>query len=269
MPRNVRTRTQLTQRISLNMPIVSAAMDTVTESELAIALAREGGVGVLHKNMSIENQVAEVKLVKRSESGMIVDPITLTPESHLGEARHLMAKYSIGGIPVTDATGRLVGIVTNRDLRFEHENGKLLSEIMTQNGLIVAPIGTTLEQAEELLQQHKIEKLPVVDQDGLLKGLITFKDIEKKKQFPDACKDDLGRLRVGAAVGVTEDVLQRVAMLMAVDVDFITIDTAHGHSERVLETVYEVKSNFRDLDVIAGNVATAKATEDLLSRWYF
>ncbi|NND72678.1 MAG: IMP dehydrogenase [Rhodothermales bacterium] len=264
MPRNVQTVTQLTRNIQLNIPIVSAAMDTVTESDMAIALAREGGVGVLHKNMAIENQAAEVKRVKRSESGMIMDPITLTPDSHVGEARHMMARYSIGGIPVTDPDGRLVGIVTNRDLRFEHENNKLLSEIMTKEGLVVAPIGTTLEQAEDLLQRHKIEKLPVVDQEGLLKGLITFKDIEKKKQFPFACKDEHGRLRVGAAVGVTADVLERVAMLVEVGVDFVTIDTAHGHSERVIETVYEVKTNFPDVDVIAGNVATATATEDLI-----
>ena len=264
MPRNVKTTTKLTRNIHLNIPIVSAAMDTVTESDMAIALAREGGVGVLHKNMTMENQVAEVKRVKRSESGMILDPITLTPDSHVGEARHMMARYSIGGIPVTDADGRLVGIVTNRDLRFEHENNKLLSEIMTHEGLVVAPMGTTLEQAEDLLQRHKIEKLPVVDQEGLLKGLITFKDIEKKKQFPNACKDQHGRLRVGAAVGVTEDVLERVSQLVGVEVDFVTIDTAHGHSERVIETVYEVKTNFPELDVIAGNVATAEATEDLI-----
>ncbi len=265
MPRNVSTRTRLTRNIELNIPIVSAAMDTVTESEMAIALAREGGVGVLHKNMSIEDQVAEVKQVKRSESGMILDPITVSPTSHVGEARHLMAKYSIGGIPVIDENGKLVGIVTNRDLRFEHVNNRIISEVMTQNGLVVAPEGTTLELAESLLQKHKIEKLPVVDDDGLLKGLITFKDIQKKKQFPHACKDSHGRLRVGAAVGVTEDVLERVSMLVQAGVDFVTIDTAHGHSERVIETVYEVKTHFPSLDVAAGNVATPQATEDLIA----
>lgn len=265
MPRNVSTRTRLTRRIELNIPIVSAAMDTVTESEMAIALAREGGVGVLHKNMSIGDQVAEVKKVKRSESGMILDPITLTPESHVGEARHLMARYSIGGIPVVNEAGKLVGIVTNRDLRFEPENNKILSEVMTHDGLVVAPEGTTLELAEDLLQKHKIEKLPVVDQEGLLKGLITFKDIQKKKQFPNACKDQHGRLRVGAAVGVTEDVLERVGLLVQAGVDFVTVDTAHGHSERVIETVYEVKTNYPDIDVAAGNVATAQATEDLIA----
>ncbi len=245
MPRSVSTQTFLTRRIELNMPLVSAAMDTVTEAEMAIAIAREGGVGVLHKNMSIVQQADEVRRVKRSESGMILDPITLSPGSTVGDARQLMARFSIGGIPVIDEDGRLIGIVTNRDLRFQHDNTVRLSNAMTTTGLITAPIGTTLQTAEALLQEHKIEKLPVVDETGLLRGLITFKDIQKKRQFPNACKDEHGRLRVGAAVGVTPDLLDRVAAIVEAGVDFLTVDTAHGHSEGVLEAVFKVKSDFR------------------------
>ena len=264
MPRDADTSTRLTRRIRLNIPLISAAMDTVTEAEMAIAMAREGGVGVLHKNMSIEKQAAEVRRVKRSESGMILDPITLNPTDTVADARALMARYSIGGIPVVDADGRLVGIVTNRDLRFHHGSAVRLESMMTKNGLVTAPVGTTLDQAEAILQEHKIEKLPVVDSDGYLKGLITFKDIQKKRMYPNACKDDHGRLRVGAAVGVTPDTLQRVQALCDAEVDFVTIDTAHGHSEGVLNMVRAVRERFPDLDIVAGNVATAQGTLDLI-----
>ena len=265
MPRNVSITTRLTRRITLNMPLLSAAMDTVTESEMAIAMAREGGVGVLHKNMTIEQQATEVRRVKRSESGMILDPITLTPDDRVADARAMMARFSIGGIPVVDANSHLVGIVTNRDLRFQIDNNILLREMMTNEDLITAPMGTTLEQAEAILQAHKIEKLPVVDDHGNLKGLITFKDIEKKRRYPNACKDQHGRLRVGAAVGVTADVLDRVEALAEAGVDFVVVDTAHGHSEGVLRTVTLVKEAVNGVDVIAGNVATREGTEDLIA----
>ena len=264
MPREVDTSTQLTRNIRLNIPLLSAAMDTVTESEMAIAMAREGGVGVLHKNMSIADQAAEVRRVKRSESGMILDPITLQPDQTVGDARQMMARYAIGGIPIVNEDGRLVGIVTNRDLRFQIDNEEALASMMTSDGLVTAPVGTTLDQAEALLQSHKIEKLPVVDDDGYLKGLITFKDIQKKRKYPHACKDEHGRLRVGAAVGVTHDVIDRVQALVEAGVDFVTVDTAHGHSEGVLRTVRKVKQRFPSLDVIAGNVATASGTRDLI-----
>ena len=237
MPREVDTRTRLTREIELNIPLLSAAMDTVTESELAIAMAREGGVGVLHKNMSIERQAAEVRRVKRSESGMILDPITLSPHHTVGDARAQMARFHIGGIPVVDETNRLVGIVTNRDLRFHQDNRVELRDVMTSEGLITTRKGTTLEEAEAVLQRHKIEKLPVVDAEGYLEGLITFKDIEKKRKYPDACKDGHGRLRVGAAVGVTGDTGERVQALVDANVDFVVVDTAHGHSEGVLMMV--------------------------------
>ncbi len=265
MPRNVSTETLLTRNIPLHIPLVSAAMDTVTESDMAIAIAREGGVGVLHKNMSIERQAEEVRRVKRSESGMILDPITLRPDSTVGDARQLMARYSIGGIPVVDADGRLVGIVTNRDLRFQNDSSVPLTDAMTSSGLVTAPLGTTLRTAEALLQQHKIEKLPVVDETGQLRGLITFKDIQKKRQFPNACKDEHGRLRVGAAVGVTADLLDRVSAIAAAGVDFVTVDTAHGHSEGVLEAVFKVKTEFPSTEVVAGNVATAEGASDLIA----
>ncbi|MEX0821650.1 MAG: IMP dehydrogenase [Rhodothermales bacterium] len=264
MPRDVSTVTQLTARITLNVPLMSAAMDTVTESSMAIAIAREGGVGVLHKNMSIEMQAAEVRRVKRSESGMILDPITLHPEDTVADARALMARFHIGGIPVVDAEDRLVGIVTNRDLRFTHEGREKLRSMMTKDHLVTAPIGTTLDEAEALLQEHKIEKLPVVDDEGYLKGLITFKDLEKKRKHPNACKDEHGRLRTGAAVGVTPDVLDRVTALEEAGVDFIVVDTAHGHSEGVLRTIERVKEASERIDVIAGNVGTAAATEDII-----
>lgn len=265
MPRDVSTKTWLTPRIELNVPLLSAAMDTVTEAEMAIAVAREGGVGVLHKNMSIERQAAEARRVKRSESGMILDPITLHPEDTVADARSMMARFHIGGIPIVDADHRLTGIVTNRDLRFQRDGKEELRSMMTQGKLITAPVGTTLELAEAILQEHKIEKLPVVDEQGYLKGLITFKDLEKKRKHPHACKDEHGRLRVGAAVGVTADVLDRVSALIEAGIDFVVVDTAHGHSEGVLRTVEKVKNFSDELDVIAGNVGTAEATEDLIS----
>jgi len=264
MPRDVSTATDLTKNIRLNIPLISAAMDTVTESDMAIAMAREGGVGVLHKNMSIERQAAEVRRVKRSESGMILDPITLSKVETVADARAMMARFSIGGIPVVSEDDILEGIVTNRDLRFQLEGDMKLADIMTPAPLITAPQGTTLEEAEALLQANKIEKLPVVDDSNKLTGLITFKDIQKKKQFPNACKDEHGRLRVGAAVGVTSDVLDRVEALVNAEVDFVALDTAHGHSIGVLDTVKRVKDAFPTLDVIAGNVATAEATLDLI-----
>ena len=263
MPRDVDTSAMLTPRIKLNVPLISAAMDTVTESKMAIAIAREGGVGVLHKNMSVEQQAAHVKRVKRSESGMILDPITLHPEDPVHKAREQMSRYSIGGIPIVDANGKLVGIATNRDLRFVEDGSVLLKHVMTDEGLITAPIGTTLKEAEETLQQYKIEKLPVIDEAGHLKGLITFKDIEKKRKYPTACKDEHGRLRVGAAVGVTPDVLDRVKALSDSDVDFVIVDTAHGHSQGVIDTVKKIKNAFGNLEVIAGNVATTEGAKDL------
>ena len=264
MPREVRTQTRLTRNLTLNIPLVSAAMDTVTEADLAIAMAREGGVGVLHKNMPAELQAREARRVKRSESGMILDPIVLRPVDTVGDARSRMARYSIGGIPVVDDDRKLVGIVTNRDLRFQPDNDVLLRDIMTTDGLITAPVGTTLEQAEATLQEHKIEKLPVTDEAGFLKGLITFKDIQKKKKHPHAAKDEFGRLLVGAAVGVTPDTHERVAALAEAGADFVVVDTAHGHSEGVLRMVETIKADFDGLDVIAGNVATPQGTEDLI-----
>ena len=265
MPRAVAITTQLTRKISLNIPLLSAAMDTVTESRLAIAMARLGGVGILHKNMSVQQQADEVRRVKRSESGMIMDPITLNVEACVGDARALMARYSIGGIPVVDDAGRLAGIITNRDLRFQEENSAPVKDIMTSEGLITASIGTTLEQAETILQRHKIEKLPVVDDQQFLRGLITFKDIDKKRRHPNACKDEHGRLRVGAAVGVTPDCLERTDALVKAGVDFVVVDTAHGHSEGVLNTVERIKTHRSDLEVLAGNVATRKGTLDLIA----
>ena len=265
MPRQVDTSSWLTPRIKLNVPILSAAMDTVTEADMAIALAREGGVGVLHKNMSIEEQAAEVRRVKRSENGMILDPITISPHDTVADARDKMSHYSIGGIPVVDESDKLVGIVTNRDVRFELNGDTPIREMMTEEDLVTVPVGTTLDEAERILQQHKIEKLPVVDDEEYLKGLITFKDIRKRRKHPNACKDDHGRLRVGAAVGVTSQVEDRVSALVEVGVDFVVVDTAHGHAEGVLETVDEVSSRFGDeVEVIAGNVGTAEGTHDLI-----
>ncbi|HET8644183.1 MAG TPA: IMP dehydrogenase [Vicinamibacteria bacterium] len=256
--------TQLTRAIRMQMPITSSAMDTVTEHRLAIALAREGGVGFIHKNMSIEAQAAEVDKVKRSESGMIVDPVTVAPDAPVAEALALMAKYRISGVPVTVGS-RLVGILTNRDLRFETRTHLQVSELMTKDDLITVPVGTTLEQAKEILHHHKVEKLLVVDRDYNLKGLITVKDIQKQIKYPNACKDSLGRLRVGAAVGVSADVLDRVAALVEAKVDVVAVDTAHGHTRKVLDTVAAIKSRFPDLEVIAGNVGTFEGAAELIA----
>lgn len=264
LPRDVDTRIRLTPNLTLNVPIISAAMDTVSEYRLAIALAREGGIAILHKNMSIEDQAEHARLVKRSESGMIVDPVTLKKGATVKEARALMRKQKIGGIPIVNDAGILIGIVTNRDLRFESAMNKKLGEIMTHEDLITAKEGTNLKQAEEILQQHKVEKLPIVDNNNKLVGLITFKDIEKKMNFPNACKDDMGRLRVGAAVGVTADTMDRVDALVAASVDVITVDTAHGHSQGVLDTIKNIKSVYPDLNVIGGNIATRAAAEALV-----
>jgi IMP dehydrogenase len=264
LPREVDVSTKLTRNIKLNIPLVSAAMDTVTESEMAIAIAREGGIGIIHKNMSIEKQASEVDKVKRSESGMILNPITLTPDRKVRDALEIMSTYRISGIPIVDSNGKLVGIVTNRDLRFEPDPDAEISRYMTNSNLITAPVGTTLEEAEKILQRYKIEKLPVVDKNGYLKGLITFKDIQKKKKYPNACKDELGRLRVGAAVGIRSDTIERVEELKKVGVDVIVIDTAHGHSKGVIEMLKKIKKKFPELDVIAGNVATGEATLDLI-----
>lgn len=256
LPREVNISTQFTRNIRLNAPIVSAAMDTVTEQSLAIAIARQGGIGIIHKNMTIDQQAEQVRFVKRSEAGMIIDPITLRPDANVDEARELMRKHSIGGIPITDKTGKLLGILTNRDLRFEANPGRLVKELMTKKNLVTTAQGTTLEQGRQILQQHKIEKLPVVDDNFHLVGLITYKDILKGVNFPNACKDTYGRLVVGAAVGVTHDLLERVQKLVNVGVDVICIDTAHGHSKGVLDAVKEVKGHFPDLQVVGGNVAT-------------
>ena len=264
MPRDASTASRITRNIAVNVPLVSAAMDTVTEANMAIAMARAGGVGVLHKNVIPEQQAAFVRRVKRSESGMIQDPIVLRPAHTVGDARQRMAHYHIGGIPVVDESGQLVGIVTNRDLRFEHAHDRPLAEVMTAAPLVTAPVGTTLDEAEAILQEHKIEKLPVTDEGGALRGLITFKDIQKKKKHPNACKDEFGRLRVGAAVGVGGDAFERVAALAEAEVDFVVVDTAHGHSEGVLGAVERIKAEYPDLDVVAGNVATPEATEDLI-----
>jgi IMP dehydrogenase len=264
LPRETDVSTKLSRHIRLPVPLISAAMDTVTESGLAIALAREGGIGILHKNMSIEQQARQVDVVKRSESGMIRDPITMRVDQTVGDALALMAKYQISGIPITNDNGQLIGIVTNRDLRFEPNRALKVSEVMTNGDLITAPVGTTLDRAERILQKHKIEKLPVIDKARQLRGLITFKDIQKKKRHPNACKDEHGRLRVGAAVGVTADTLDRVAALVKAGVDVVIVDTAHGHSRGVLEMITRVKQRFPECELIAGNVGTAEAARDLI-----
>ena len=263
LPNDVSTATQLTRGITIDIPIVSAAMDTVTEARLAIALAREGGIGVLHRNLSIEAQVAEVDKVKRSESGMIVEPVTLAPDALVSDALELMATYHISGVPITDESGILLGILTNRDLRFAPDRSQTVSELMTSRDLVTAPVGTTLAEAEAILHRHKIEKLPVVDADGRLCGLITVKDIQKRIEFPKSTKDSQGRLRVGAAVGVGPDAGERAGALVGAGVDVLVVDTAHGHSAAVPEMVQRVKSEW-SVDVIAGNVATAEATEALI-----
>ena len=263
LPREVDTSTWLTRNIRLNIPIVSAAMDTVTESGLAIAIAQAGGLGMLHKNMSIQAQADEVRKVKRSESGMIQDPVTLSEVALVSDAFQIMKEFKIGGIPVINADKKLVGIITNRDLRFQKDMKKAVSQVMTKENLVTAPLGTTLLQAEVILQDYKIEKLPIVDAKGILVGLITFKDIQKFKNFPKACKDEQGRLRVGAAVGVTPDTMDRVAALVKAGVDVIAIDTAHGHSKGVINQLKEVKAKYPNLQVIAGNIATGAAAKAL------
>lgn len=263
LPRDVDTSTRLTRNLRINVPIVSSAMDTVTESRLAIALAQEGGIGILHKNMSIARQAAEVRKVKRSESGMILDPITLNSEATIADALLIMKENKIGGIPIIDSENKLVGILTNRDLRFENNTSRPVREVMTKEGLITAPEGTTLKQAESILQEHRIEKLPVVSNDGKLTGLITYKDILKHRDHPKACKDALGRLLVGAAVGITADTLERVTALVNAGVDVVVIDTAHGHSKGVIDEVKKVKAAFPKLEVIAGNIATGDAAKAL------
>ena len=265
MPREVDISTRLTNEIKLNVPLISAAMDTVTESEMAIAIAREGGIGILHKNMGIEAQCSEVDKVKRSESGMIRDPVTLTPDKTIGDAIELMKKYSISGIPVVDNKLKLVGILTNRDLRFEPNKKLKVRDLMTSENLITAPLGTNLEKAEKILQKFKIEKLPVVDRNGILKGLITFKDIMKKKKHPFACKDEHGRLRVGAAVGVTIDTMDRISALANAGVDVIVIDTAHGHSVGVMNVIKDARKKFKYEQLIAGNIGSYEASVDLLN----
>ncbi len=264
LPGEVDVSTQLTKNVRINVPIVSAAMDTVTEAKLAIAIAREGGIGIIHRAMSVALQVAEVDKVKKSESGMIVDPITLQPNEKISKALSIMEKYRISGVPITKRQ-KLVGILTNRDLKFETNLQKKASEVMTKKRLITAREGITLEDAKEILNKHKIEKLPIVDRKMNLIGLITIKDIEKKIKYPNACKDPLGRLRVGAALGVGKEALTRAAALYKADVDVLVVDTAHGHSKKVISTVKELRKRYPNLEVIAGNVATAEATKDLIA----
>lgn len=265
LPKDVDLSTRLTRNIDLNIPLVSAAMDTVTEARLAIAMAQEGGIGIIHKNLSVAEQAEEVEKVKRSESGMIVDPVTLSPDHYISEALELMQKYRISGVPIVTAGNHLVGILTNRDLRFEKNLNRKVKDVMTSKSLITAKLGISLETAQEILQYHRIEKLPVIDDEGVLKGLITVKDIEKKIQYPNACKDDLGRLRVGAAVGIGNDSEERTAALIERGADVVVIDTAHGHSRGVLKAIERFKSNYPEIDVIAGNIATAEAAADLIS----
>ncbi|MBT8301102.1 MAG: IMP dehydrogenase, partial [Maribacter sp.] len=264
LPREVSIKTKFTRNISINVPIVSAAMDTVTESRMAIAMAQEGGIGVLHKNMSIERQAMKVRKVKRAESGMILDPVTLPSDALVKDAKANMKEFSIGGIPIVDDEGKLIGIVTNRDLRFEKNNERPLSEVMTSENLVTVGQGTSLEQAEVILQENKIEKLPVVDLNNILIGLITFRDITKLTQKPIANKDTYGRLRVAAAIGVTGDAVDRAAALVNAGVDAVVIDTAHGHTKGVVNVLKEIKKKFPELDVIVGNIATGDAAKYLV-----
>jgi len=266
LPSQVDTTSRLTRKISVNIPLVSAAMDTVTESRLAIALAQEGGIGIVHKNMEIERQAEEIDKIKRSESGMIVDPITLTPDKKIFEALELMKRYRISGLPVTDGQGKLVGILTNRDLRFCDMTDQPVRNLMTSDGLVTVPVGTTLDQAKELLHRHRIEKLPVVDDAFHLKGLITVKDIQKQIRYPRACKDDLGRLRAGAALGIAKDTLDRARALVDASVDLLVLDTAHGHSEGVLKMASRIREQFPEVQLIAGNVATRAGAQALIDR---
>ncbi|REB11489.1 IMP dehydrogenase [Sporosarcina sp. BI001-red] len=265
LPKDVSLSVQLTEKIKLNVPLISAGMDTVTESKMAIAMARQGGLGVIHKNMSIEEQAEQVVTVKRSENGVITNPFFLTPEHQVFDAEHLMGRYRISGVPIVDTLDnrKLVGIITNRDLRFIQDYSLTIDDVMTKEQLVTAPVGTTLEDAEKILQNHKIEKLPIVDEDGTLRGLITIKDIEKVIEFPNAAKDHHGRLLVGAAVGVTSDTMVRVEKLVEAEVDVIVIDTAHGHSKGVIEMVKKIREAYPELDIIAGNIATADAAKAL------
>ncbi|HPN38286.1 MAG TPA: IMP dehydrogenase [Melioribacteraceae bacterium] len=264
LPRETDLTTYLTRDIKLNIPFLSAAMDTVTESQMAIAMAAQGGLGFIHKNLPIEKQADEVDKVKRSESGMIFHPITLKPDNTINEALQIMSKYKVSGFPVINENGKLVGILTNRDLRFEPNLSLQVKDLMTKENLITAPKGTTLEDAERILQQYKVEKLPVVDNSGYLFGLITYKDIVKKKKYPNACKDDLGRLRVGAAIGVSADYMDRVEALVNADVDVVTIDTAHGHSEGVIKTLKLIRQKYPDLQIVVGNIVTGEAGLELV-----
>ncbi|MFD0052004.1 IMP dehydrogenase [Actinomycetes bacterium NPDC127524] len=266
LPKDVNYQVSLAENLSLNLPIISAGMDTVTEAEMAISMARQGGLGIIHKNMSIEAQADMVDKVKRSESGVISDPFFLTPEHQVFDAEHLMGKYRISGVPIVNNVNerKLVGIITNRDLRFISDFSIKIAEVMTAENLVTAPVGTNLEQAEKILQKYKIEKLPLVDEDGVLNGLITIKDIEKVIEFPNSAKDKQGRLLAGAAVGITKDTMKRVEMLVKAHVDAIVVDTAHGHSFGVIETVKEIRAAYPELTIIAGNVATAEATKELI-----
>ena len=267
LPSTVDIGSRVTRNIRVTVPLLSAAMDTVTESRLAIAMAQQGGIGIIHKNLSVEEQASEVDRVKRSESGMIVNPITLSPKNRIYEALDLMKKYRISGVPITEdgnKEGRLVGILTNRDLRFETNLDRPIADIMTHDPLFTVPVGTTLEQAREILHRHKVEKLLVVDERYMLKGLITVKDIQKIVKYPNACKDSLGRLRVGAAIGVGKDALDRAEALAAAHVDVLVVDTAHGHSQGVLDMVRRIRREYQDIDLVAGNVATSEATEALI-----
>jgi IMP dehydrogenase len=262
LPKDIDVSTYLTNEIKLNIPLVSSAMDTVTESRLAIGIAREGGIGIIHKNMSIEQQATEVDRVKRSEHGVIVDPFYLSPDHTIEDANSLMAKYRISGVPITE-NGKLVGILTNRDLRFLTDYSQKIGEVMTRENLVTAPVGTTLSEAQEILRRHKVEKLPLVDDKGFLKGLITIKDIEKTIQYPNSAKDRRGRLLVGAAVGVTVDMMDRVDALVVANVDVVVLDSAHGHSANIINAVRRIKQAYPDLQVVAGNVATAEGVRDL------
>jgi len=264
LPNEVDVKTKITRNISLNIPLVSAAMDTVTESRTAIAMAQVGGLGVIHKNMDIERQAYEVNKVKKYEAGMITNPVTVRPDDTVGEAKRLMAEYKIGGFPVTDNSGKLVGIVTNRDIRFEEKMSLKVKDVMTKENLITTPEHTSLDDAKKILQKHRIEKLLVVDNKFVLKGLITVKDIEKSRMFPNSCKDKMGRLRVAAAVGTAADTLERVQELIKAGVDIVVVDTAHGHSERVLDMVKNIKKKYPDQDIIGGNVGTAEGTKALV-----
>jgi len=264
LPREVEISTRLSGNIKLNIPLISAGMDTVTEAALAIAMAREGGIGIIHKNMTVALQAEEVDRVKRSESGVITNPFSLTPDHHVYDAEELMGKYRISGVPIVDADKKLVGILTNRDLRFVHDYSMKIHEVMTRTNLVTAPVGTTLQEAEVLLQKHKIEKLPIVDETNTLKGLITIKDIEKAIQFPNAAKDVHGRLLCGAAVGISKDTMERAAALVEAGVDLLVVDSAHGHHINIIEAVRKLRTAYPDLTIIAGNVATGEATRDLI-----